>query len=100
MEIGPTSRVDMGAPVASFSASQDWQMNDRQVVAAIQWLKQTDWLADDRELMYKRDPKTGRLVIQILDRQSRDVIDQIPPESILRLVTELQAELKSKDENA
>jgi uncharacterized FlaG/YvyC family protein len=48
--------------------------------------------------MYRRDSKTGKLVIQILERQTGDVVDQIPPESVLRLVAELQAELKTKDE--
>jgi len=97
MEIGPVNRVDISAPVAS-PASQDWTMNDRQVVAAIQWLKQTEWLGQERELMYRHDQKTGRFVIQIVERQTGDVVDQIPPESIVRLVTELQAELKNKDE--
>lgn len=98
MEIGPTSRVDLSAPVASQTVSQDWLVNDRQVVTAVQWLNQAEWLGQDRELTYTRDSKTGKLVIQILERETGDVVDQIPPESVLRLVTELQAELKAKDE--
>jgi hypothetical protein len=98
MEIGPASRVDMSAPVTSQTTSQDWLPNDRQSIAAVQWLNHTEWLGQDRELTYKRDPKTGKLVIQILERQTGDVVDQIPPESVLTLVTELQAELKAKDE--
>lgn len=98
MEIGPASRVDLSAPVNSQTTSQDWGQNDRQVVAAIQWLNQAEWLGQDRELTYKRDQKTGKFVIQILDRQTGDVVDQIPPESVLRLVTQLQEELRAKDE--
>jgi len=98
MEIGPAGRVDMSAPVTSQTTSQDWLLNDRQAIAAVQWLNQAEWLGQDRELTYKRDGKTGKLVIQILERQTGDVVDQIPPESVLRLVTELQAELKAKDE--
>ena len=98
MGIGPASRVDMSAPVTSQTTSQDWGQNDRQVVAAVQWLNKAEWLPQDREFTYKRDQKTGKVVIQILDRQTGDVVDQIPPESVLRLVTELQAELKAKGE--
>ncbi|MGC9949768.1 MAG: flagellar protein FlaG [Bryobacteraceae bacterium] len=98
MEIGPASRVDMSAPVTSQTSSQDWLPNDRQAIAAVQWLNQAEWLGQDRELTYKHDPKTGKLVIQIRDRDTGDVVDQIPPESVLRLVTELQAELQAKDE--
>jgi uncharacterized FlaG/YvyC family protein len=97
MQIGATSRVDMSAPVTTQAASQDWLVNDRQAVAAVQWLNQAEWLGQDRELAYRRDPKTGKLVIQILDRETGDVMDQIPPESVLRLVSELQAELQAKD---
>jgi len=98
MVIGPASRVDMSAPVTSQTTSQDWGQNDRQVVSAVLWLNQAEWLGQDRELTYKRDPKTGKPVIQILDRQTGDIVDQIPPESILRLVSELQVELNAKDE--
>lgn len=98
MEIGPANRVDMSAPVTSQATSQDWLLNDRQAVAAVHWLNQAEWLGQERELTYKRDPKTGKMVIQILERQTGDVVDQIPPESILRLVSELQSELEKKDE--
>ena len=66
-------------------------------MAAIQWLKQSEWMAEDRELTYQRDAKTGRLVIRIVERQTGDVLDQIPPEAVLKLVTQLQAELKTED---
>lgn len=98
MEIGPANRVDMSAPVTSQTASQDLLQNDRQVVSAVQWLNQAEWLGQDKELAYKRDQKTGKLVIQIRERQTGDIVDQIPPESVLRLVSELQAELRAKDE--
>jgi len=98
MQIGATSRADMSAPVTTQAASQDWLVNDRQAVAAVQWLNQTEWLGQDRELAYRRDTKTGKLVIQILNRETGEVMDQIPPESVLRLVSELQAELQAKDE--
>src|SRR5690348_5048477 len=96
MEIGPVNRADLSVPLASPTTSLDWTTNDRQIVSAVQWLKQAEWLGQERELTYLRDPKTGHFIIKILDRQTGDVIDQIPPETILRLVTELQAELKPK----
>jgi uncharacterized FlaG/YvyC family protein len=95
MEVAPASRMDMTAPITAQTTSQPWLQDGRQVIAAVQWLNQAQWLGQDRELTYKNDPKTGRFVIQILERQTGDVVDQIPPESVLRLVTELQAELKA-----
>ena len=80
MEIGPANRVDMSAPVTSQTGSQDWLLNDRQAIAAVQWLNQAEWLGQDRELTYRRDPKTGKLVIQILPfrRELPVVVDQLP----------------------
>jgi len=94
MNVGPVSRVDVSAPVTP-TTTQDWMLNDRQVVAAVQWLNEAEWLAQDRQLVYHRDQKTGRWVIQIRERQTGDVVDQIPPEAVLSLVNELQAELKT-----
>jgi uncharacterized FlaG/YvyC family protein len=94
MEIVPTSRVDVSAPVALPTNSKDSLPNDRQVVGAVQRLNQAEWLGQDRERAYTNDPKTGQFVIQIRERQTGDVVDQIPPESILLLVSELQEELK------
>jgi uncharacterized FlaG/YvyC family protein len=98
MEIGPVNRVDMSAPVTSLTTSQDWTANDRQVVAGIQWLKQAEWLGQDREFTYRHDHKTGRFVIQIVDTKTGDVVDQIPSENIVKLVSEMQAQLQPKDE--
>ena len=95
MEVGPVSRVDVSAPVTSQTNSQDSPPNARQLVAAVQRLNQAEWLGQDRELTYTKDRTTGQFVIQIRERQTGDIVDQIPPEFILRLVSDLQAELKT-----
>jgi uncharacterized FlaG/YvyC family protein len=87
--------MDMSAPVTQQTTSQGWLQSGRQVVVAVQELNQAQWLGRDRELTYTHDPKTGQFVIQIRERQTGDVVDQIPPEFVLRLVSELQAELKT-----
>jgi uncharacterized FlaG/YvyC family protein len=46
-------------------------------------------LGSDRELQFTRDSQTQKMVIQIVDRQSGDVLDQIPPEQILLMMANL-----------
>jgi uncharacterized FlaG/YvyC family protein len=64
------------------------------VVAAVQVLNQAGVAAADREVTYSTDSATGKLVIQVVDRQSRNVIVQWPSEYGLAL-----AEEYSKKEN-
>ena len=96
MDMMPINRVDLAAPVNAAANSPALALNDRQVIAAVGRLNEAAWLGQDRELTYRRDQHTGRLVIQIRDRQSGEVVDQIPPESVVKLLTQLQQELNAK----
>ena len=59
------------------------------VVAAIRALNRPELLGSDRQLQFTRDSQTQKMVIQIVDRQSGDVLDQIPPEQILLIMANL-----------
>jgi len=98
MEIDPLNRVAMNAPFNSISVSTGSQQPDPQVVAAVLGLNKSEMLGEDRALLYRREPKTGRMVIQLVEKQTGDVVDQIPPESVLLLYSRIQEELKVKGE--
>ena len=95
MGIGPIHAVNMTAP-ANATATDSKLVPDSQVVSAVQELNQSELMGEDRELAYRRDPKTGQFVVQILKRETGDVVDQIPPEVLLRLQQELRAEIDPK----
>jgi uncharacterized FlaG/YvyC family protein len=40
---------------------------------------------EDSELIFQRDPLTHRMVIQLIDRKTKEVLSQIPKEYVLRL---------------
>jgi uncharacterized FlaG/YvyC family protein len=42
----------------------------------------------DREFAIVRDPASHRFVVQVLDRTTGDVIDQFPPEDILKFLSQ------------
>ena|SRR5579872_1196121 len=94
MEINPLRAVDFSVPSKAPANSPGNSPSDRQIVSAVQRLNKSSSLELDRELTYRRDAKTGHLIIQIVNRASRDVIDQIPTEALLRLEAELQQTLK------
>ena len=89
MEIGPVNRTTMNAPVNAQLPSQGAQSFVRQIVTAVRGVNQSELLGEGRELAFTRDPDTHMPVIQIVERATGDVIDQIPPEVLLRMKAQL-----------
>ena len=61
------------------------------VVAAVRAVNKSEMLGDNRQLLFTRDQDTQAPVIQILSRSTGEVIEQIPPERVLRMMAELRA---------
>jgi len=92
MEIGPINPINVSAAINAPATTQDSVAYVRQLVTAIRGLNKSELLGQGRELSFTRDPDTQRPVIQILDRDSGEVIDQIPPEMVLQMATEVDKE--------
>jgi uncharacterized FlaG/YvyC family protein len=60
------------------------------MVAAVREINKAELMGQNRELNFTRDPQTRQPVIQILDQSTGDVIDQLPPESLLLLAQQLK----------
>jgi uncharacterized FlaG/YvyC family protein len=73
--------------------SQD-SARDRQVIAAVRKLNEAGSLGSEREFSYALDQKTQKLVVRIVDPATKDVIDQIPSEVVLRAARQLNDFLK------
>ncbi|MGP8244165.1 MAG: flagellar protein FlaG [Bryobacteraceae bacterium] len=90
MEVDPLSRLSVSAALHSVPATQNDAVTNRQIVKAVQDVNQSELLGQNRELEYRRDPKTGQMVVQTVNRQNGDVVDQIPLEVLLRLQAEVE----------
>jgi uncharacterized FlaG/YvyC family protein len=66
--------------------------------AAVRALNRSDLLGEDRELLFARDSETQQFVIRIVSRTSGDVLTQIPQETVLRILADLQ--IRGKGGNA
>jgi len=53
-------------------------------------VNKAELLGQGRELSFRRNPETRQPVIAILDKDTGDVIDQIPAESVLQLAEQLR----------
>jgi flagellar protein FlaG len=75
--------VSVPAPTVSTEPAENAAAN-RDVVQAVKALNSTEMFGDD-ELDFRKDPQTQRMVVRVVDRKTKEVISQVPPEYVLRL---------------
>jgi uncharacterized FlaG/YvyC family protein len=93
MAFGPINRLGMSERVDV--AADNSSAAERQIIAAIHGLNQSALFAQNRELTYRRNPKTGRLVIQLVERDSREVLNEIAPQAVVDFVNDFREERNS-----
>ena len=75
------------APVAPVEQSPE----HRDVIQAVKALNATEMFGQENELTFQMNRQARRMVIQIVNRQTKEVISQIPSEYVLRLNEDLQS---------
>ena len=64
--------------------------NFKQLVTAVRALNKSELYGEDRQLQFARDPGTRMMVIRIVRPNTGEVIEQIPPEHVLRAFESLE----------
>ena len=80
--ITPTADLYAGASPAEANENQ-------RIVQAVRTLRQTNMFGENRELTYGLDRMAHRMVIRVIDRDTRETVMQLPPEYVLRLAANL-----------
>jgi uncharacterized FlaG/YvyC family protein len=62
----------------------------QQVVQALHTLNQGNIFGENRELTFTLDRISHKMVIRVIDRDTRETVAQLPPEYVLRLAATLQ----------
>jgi flagellar protein FlaG len=75
--------VSVPTPTVSTEPAEKAAAN-RDVVQAVKALNSTEMFGDN-ELDFQKDPQTQRMVVRVVDRKTKEVISQVPPEYVLRL---------------
>ena len=90
MDITPVNwSLDPMSTAGAASAPSSTQ--DREVVRAVAAVNKAGMTGDDRQLVFQKDAQTQKMVIRLVDRNTSEVISQIPPEYVLRLAEDLKA---------
>ncbi len=62
----------------------------RAVIQAVKALNQSEMFGSEDQLVFERDEATKRMVIKLVNRNTKEVVAQIPPEYALRLARDLK----------
>ena len=88
MEIQSLHAVNQTTPIDPAPKREDADAMQA-VVAAVRALNKSEMLGSDRQLQFTRDSETQKMVIRVMDKKTGDVLDQIPPEDVLRILANL-----------
>jgi len=80
----------VGQPVSDIRDSIQTQAANREVIQAVRAVNASGKLGDRNELTFSLDRRTRRPVITIVNRDTNEVVDQIPSEQLLRLAENLK----------
>ena len=90
MEITAVNGLGAVPVTAPAPAAPDQAAENRDIVQAVKALNAASTFGDTNELTFLMDRTTKLPVIRIINRKTKEVIDQIPPEYVLRLAEELR----------
>jgi uncharacterized FlaG/YvyC family protein len=93
MEIGRinTAAAAVGAVDAALqSAARSPQQitQERELIKAVKAVDGTELFGHNSELTFVFDRETGRALVRVVDRMTREVVMQIPPEYVIRMAEE------------
>lgn len=89
MEIGSVFQ-NQPAPSTALQATPEIKAERRELVQAVKALNATELFGQNNELTFAFDRDTRRQVVRIVDRETREVVRQIPPEYAIRMAEDLR----------
>lgn len=86
MEIGKLDRLYLAPvqPVPEPLSAQD-RAQQQQLVQAVHAVNLAEVFGQNTELTFSFEPKTHRAILRVVDKETGEVIRQLPPEYVLRL---------------
>ena len=89
MDIGPVQGVNSLHAVNVNAPTSEQLAAYREVVAAVSALNQAELLGNNNELTFTMDSETRRPVILIVDKTTKEVLRQVPPDYVLQAAASL-----------
>lgn len=88
--VGGVPSVGQTAPVSLAPTPVERPPEQRELIQAVKALNAAEVFGEKHEVTFVLDQKTRRPVVRIVDRNTNQVIRQIPPEYALRMAEDLK----------
>jgi uncharacterized FlaG/YvyC family protein len=92
MDIAPLQTGSQTPAPAPVSAYAEQQAQNRELIQAVHAINAAELFGEDSELTFALDRKTGRGVIRLVRRKTREWIREISSEDVLNLANARQDE--------
>jgi len=83
MEIQQTQRLPQVPDALDVVSVEKRTPEQKGLIEAVATVNKSGLLSQDKELTFLMDRDTGRAVIRVVNRKTREVVQQIPPEYVL-----------------
>jgi uncharacterized FlaG/YvyC family protein len=84
------SLAGFAATPINHALSPQQREEQQQLIRAASAVNEARVFGESTELTFSLDRRTNRLILQIVDRETREVVRQIPPEFLRRLADDLR----------
>jgi len=85
MDAASVNPPGQSLPAVPETPSRTWLTENRDLIRSVKSIDASSLFGDGSELAFAMDPETRRPVIRVIDRQTREVLWQAPPEYMLRV---------------
>ncbi|MCL4402722.1 MAG: flagellar protein FlaG [Acidobacteria bacterium] len=90
MDIQSTAAHNATATLTATTPSPQQSVEQKEIVQAIKAVNKAGLFGEDDELTFQMDRETRRPVVRLVNRKTKEVIRQIPPEYVLRMAEDLK----------
>lgn len=73
------------SPISRHEREQQWQL-----IRAVEKVNLSQLFGQSTELTFSYDPHTKKAVLRIVDRETKEVVRQLPSEELLQLAQDLE----------
>ncbi|MGA2181816.1 MAG: flagellar protein FlaG [Bryobacteraceae bacterium] len=87
------SSVDQQRPLPASAPQpvpQEQVTERKQLIQAVREVNKSEMLGENNELTFVMDRKTRKALVRVVNRQTNEVVFQIPAEYVLRMAEELK----------
>ena len=78
-------------PIATHQPVPAEEMAQRQqLIQAVREVNKSEMLGENNELTFMFDRTTRKAIVRVIDRTTKDVVFQIPPDYVLRMAQEVR----------